>query len=112
MDNDGSGIPGVVPRETIRVPAGAQSLRAVRAGTALCFSGQASASQGQGEPAGTLLRVLDEPGDLGNGSHPGGNLRPQGVSVDTVDSADGSRRVRVLVVLRAAPVRGGVLGAA
>src|SRR5690349_9078296 len=112
MDNDGSGIPGVVPRETIRVSAGAQSVRAVRTGTALCFSSQASASQSQGEPAGTLLRVLDEPGDPGNGSHPGGDLRPQGVSVDPVNSPDGGGRVRVLVVLRAAPVRGGLLGAA
>src|ERR1051325_7837913 len=110
VDDDGAGIFGIVPRETICLPAGPQSSRFVRTGAALYFSGQASNTKSRSQPAGTFLGLLDEPGNFRRGGFDDDSLWPQGVFTDPADCFDGGRLSRSMVVLRAASIRRRVLG--
>src|SRR5207253_2548666 len=102
----------IIARETIGLSAGAQSCRAVHPGAPLYVSRKKSLSESGGEPARTPFGALDEPGGFGVRGRDGGALRPQGLPAAPVYGAAGRRLGRLLVVLRAAPIRGSVLGAA
>src|SRR5437588_12770866 len=110
MDVDGAGIFGGVPVETLRLSARAQPSSAFRSCAALLVSHQASVSFYQGEPARASLGVLDESGRFGNGGGVELAVRHQGVPAAPVGANNGCWLGRRVAVLRAASVRGSLLG--
>src|SRR5437867_2460848 len=96
--------------ETLRLSAGAQPGRAVRAGAVFFVSGEASASQSQGEPPRALLGVLDESGRFGNGRRVELGIGTQSIPVAPACRVAGGWLGGCVAVLRAASIRGSLLG--
>ena len=88
LDNDGAGVSGVVGLDAIHVSIGAQSHCALPAGAAFFVSHPASVFVKEGQQAGTLVGLLDEPGDCRHGCRHDRGVRPAAVP----DHSVGDRR--------------------